>query len=406
MTTVKDINMPNTFSLLNNFRSSIFFLTLCFISLNTFSQEEKQESDHDFEHFKELFTFHPNKKAAAADSTLYASKFIVAPVVSYSPETSLALGVGAKYLFKFKGSGDETRTSNMPISLRYTLNNQFILFSGFEVFTNQEKWVIEGNIRFQNFPQLYYGIGRDTPESNEEQYDFVQALIEPIFLKQTVKHLFVGAGFRYNYIFNTSFKDNGLLAADRPSGYKGSTSAGAELAALYDSRNNILNADNGWYVELTHGFYEKALGGTHKFELTRFDIRHFISLSKKTRDILAFQVLGHFSTGDVPLSELAQFGSGEILRGYREGRYLDRHLIAGQVEYRKSFKNSRWGAVAFVGTGDITNEVENFKIGNLRPNFGVGLRFLLDREENLNVRFDWGFGQDTNNVYLNLSEAF
>ncbi|WP_010522300.1 BamA/TamA family outer membrane protein [Aquimarina agarivorans] len=377
-----------------------FFLLFFLVQTST------QVFSQDFERIKEFFTFYPNKKKAEQDSTLYKSKFIVAPIVSFSPETSLAFGAGAKYLFKFQGSGKETRTSNMPVSLRYTLNNQFILFSGFEMFTNQEKWVIEGNALVKNFPQLFYGIGRDTPESNEEQFDFVQALIEPIFLKQTVKYLFVGAGFRYNHIFDAGFERGKLLDSTRPSGYNGSTSAGAEVAVLYDSRNNILNADNGWYLEFTHGFYGKALGGTHEFELTRFDIRHFLSVSKKTRDVLAFQVLGHFSSGDVPLLELAQFGSGEILRGYREGRYLDRHLLAGQVEYRKSFKNSRWGAVAFLGTGDVTNSIEGFKIGNLRPNFGVGLRFLLDREENLNVRFDWGFGKDTNNVYLNLSEAF
>ena len=48
----------------------------------------------------------------------------------------------------------------------------------------------------------------------------------------------------------------------------------------------------------------------------------------------------------------------------------------------------------------------NFQLKNVRPNFGVGLRFLLDRSEDLNMRFDWGFGDSSNNFYLNLSEAF
>lgn len=372
--------------------------------------QNESELDSDFKRYKELFTFHPNKKKAAKDSTLYASKFIVAPIVSFSPETSLALGAGAKYLFKFRGSGDETRTSNMPMSLRYTLNNQFILFSGFEIFTNQEKWVITGNIRFQNFPQLYYGIGRDTPKSNEEQYDFVQALFEPIVLKQVlVKHLFVGGGLRYNHIFNTELEENGLLETERPAGYNGSTSAGAEFAVLYDSRNNILNANNGWFLEFTHGFYGTALGGTQSFQLTRFDLRHFISLGKNKNsysDILGFQFVGHFSNGNVPINELAAFGGDKILRGYRKGRYLERHLLATQVEYRKKFKNSRWGAVAFLGTGGVTDDVSKFSLGNFRPNFGVGVRFLLDKDENLNVRLDWGVGDEKSNIYLNLSEAF
>lgn len=51
----------------------------------------------------------------------------------------LGAGVGAKYLFKMRQSGPETRTSNMPISAIYTIENQFFLFSGFEIFSNQER---------------------------------------------------------------------------------------------------------------------------------------------------------------------------------------------------------------------------------------------------------------------------
>ncbi|RZS92448.1 BamA/TamA family outer membrane protein [Aquimarina brevivitae] len=378
-------------------------LVLCLCSLSTLTAIGQE----DFEEFKEIFTFYPNKKAAAEDSTLYKSKFIAAPVISYAPETSLGFGIGAKYLFKFKGSGEETRTSNMPMTLQYTLKNQFIVYSGFEVFTNQEKWVIEGNLLFQNFPRLFYGLGRDTPDSNEETYNFYQLTVEPIFLKQLfARYLFIGAGFRYNHIYKTEIVADGLLDTNEPLGYDGSTSVGAEFAVLYDSRNNILNAQNGWYLEFTHGLYGQVLGGEYNFELTRFDIRHFIRTSKKTNDVLGFQFIGHFLHKDAPLSEYALFGSSEILRGYKEGRYIDRNLLAGQVEYRKNFKNSRFGLVAFVGAGDVYTSLNDFKFSNLRPNYGVGLRFLLDQKENLNLRFDWGFGDSTNNVYLNIAEAF
>lgn len=387
-----------------------FILMFVFSTSLIVSAQETNKFDKDLKKYKDLFTFHPNKKKASQDSTLYPSKFIVAPIVSFSPETSLAFGAGAKYLFKFAGSGDETRTSNMPMSFRYTLNNQFILFSGFEIFTNQEKWVITGNILFQNLPQLYYGIGRDTSKENEERFDFFQALVEPILQKQVLfDHFFVGAGIRYNRIFNVDINKTGLLDTNRPIGYNGSTSVGAEFAMLYDSRNNILNANRGWFLEFTHGIYRKSLGSTQNFELTRFDLRYFLSLSKQKdnySNILAFQIKTHFSNGDVPITELASFGGDKILRGYRKGRYLERHLIATQVEYRKQFKNTRWGAVVFVGGGDVGDKLSSFKLKNIRPNGGFGLRFLLDKEENLNVRADLGIGNEKANVYLNLSEAF
>lgn len=356
---------------------------------------------------KEFFTFYPNRAKAERDTTLYLQKFIAAPVVSFSPETNFAFGTGAKYLFKFAGSGEETRVSNMPLTLQYTLNNQFFLYSGFEIFTNQEKWVIEGNLLFQNYPRLFYGIGRDTPDTNKEQYDYYQFLFEPIFLKQMLtRYLFVGGGVRYNRIYNTDIVAGGVIDRTRPEGFDGSTSAGVEVAALYDSRNNVLNAQDGWYFELTHGEYFKILGGTNTFNLTRFDLRHYFDLTPKNDDILAFQFIGRFTRGDLPFSEYAFFGSSEIMRGYQEGRFVERDMLAGQVEYRKNFKDSRWGAVAFAGLGDVYNNVDQFTFGSLKPNYGLGARWKLDKSENLNIRLDWGFGNGTNSFYLGIAEAF
>jgi len=356
---------------------------------------------------KELFTFYPNKKAAAQDSTIYKQKFIAAPVVSYAPETNFAFGTGAKYLFKFNGSGDETRVSNMPITLQYTLNKQFFLFSGFEVFTNQEKWVIEGNLLFQNYPRLYYGMGNTTLKDAEEQYDYYQFLLEPIFLKQMfTRYLFIGAGFRYNHIYNTEFEPNGIIDTNRPDGFNGSTSVGAEVAALYDSRSNVLNAQDGWYLEFTYGQYAKVLGGTNTFNLTRIDLRHYINISKKNNDVLAFQFVGRFSRRNIPFSEFSFFGGSDIMRGYQEGRFVDRDLLATQVEYRKQFKNSRWGIVGFTGVGNVYNNAKQLQISRLKPNYGVGARFMIDKKENLNLRFDVGFGQRTNGFYLSIAEAF
>lgn len=378
---------------------SVIILFSFFINLNSNAQK--------LEELKEFFTFYPNRKAVEKDSTLYLQKFIAAPVVTFSPETNFAFGTGAKYLFKFNGSGEETRVSNMPVTVQYTLNNQFFVFSGFEIFTNQEKWVIEGNLLFQNYPRLYYGIGNNTRDSAEEVYENSQILFEPIFLKQAfTRYLFLGAGIRINHIFKTGFEEGGIIDQNRRDGFDGSTSVGAQVAALYDSRNNVLNAQNGWYLELTHGEYGKFLGGTNKFDLTRLDVRHFIEVSKKNNDVLAFQFVGSVSRRNIPFSEFAFLGSSEIMRGYREGRFVDRDLLATQVEYRKRFGDSRFGAVAFLGAGSVYNNVADFQFKTLKPSYGAGLRFMLDKSENLNIRFDWGVGNGTNEFYLGIAEAF
>ena len=355
--------------------------------------------------FVEFFTFHPNRRVAQQDSAVYPAKLILTPIIAYSPETSLEFGVGAKYLFKLRHSGPETRTSNIPVSLTYTLNNQVLVNSGYEIFFRQERYMLTGNLRFKFFPQRFYGIGRDTPEAAEEEYSFTQVLLEPILLKRVgFRYLFLGAGVRYNRVSNLTFEEDSALEESDISGSLGSTSVGGELALVYDSRDNILTAHRGWYAELTHGFYGKVLGGTHRFQLSRIDIRKFVPLSKR-RDVLAFQLLASFSFEDVPLSELSALGGSEIMRGYYEGRYLDNHLLAFQAEYRfRLFQ--RLGAVVFAGAGDVARQVGDFSFGNLRPSLGAGLRFLIDDTEDLNLRLDYGLGSRTQNYYLKVGEAF
>ncbi|WP_231959448.1 hypothetical protein [Nonlabens sp. Hel1_33_55] len=99
-------------------------------------------------------------------------------------------------------------------------------------------------------------------------------------------------------------------------------------------------------------------------------------------------------------------GSSEIMRGYREGRFIDRDLVAAQAEYRKTFKDSRIGAVAFIGTGNVYRNIDEFQFKDLKPNYGFGVRYKLDESENLNIRLDWGFGRGTNEIYLGIAEAF
>ena len=188
-------------------------------------------------------------------------------------------------------------------------------------------------------------------------------------------------------------------------GSLGSRSIGGEFAIVYDSRSNLLNPNKGWYVEFTFGTYNKAFGSTHNFQLTRLDLRKYWNLSDEHWEVVALQLKTHFASEGAPLSEMAFFGSEEIMRGFYEGRFIERNLIAFQMEYRRRIYG-RLGGVVFAGLGDVNERLEDFTFSNLRPSIGVGLRFQLDKRENLNLRFDTGFGKGANNYYLNIAEAF
>jgi len=358
----------------------------------------------------DFFEFTLNEKAIAHDSTLFENKIVLAPVATYEPATSVGLGIGAKFLFKLKGSGPETRTSNLPLSLQYTLKNQFIFYSGYTVFFNQEKYLLKGNLIYSKYPVSYYGIGSRTPEEGAVDISYQNILVEPLLLKKFYKNLFIGGGIRYNAIYQTRLKEeiHGLPEGSSLQDSLGSTSAGVELAITYDSRDNVLNALNGNFLEFTHGVYGKVAGGTHKFMLSKLNFRQYFQLHPERLNALALEWYTRITWGDAPPLELSSLGGPELLRGFQDGRFRDKMAFFAQAEYRWQALE-RIGFVFFGGVGDVVNDLDRIQSANLKYSVGTGFRLKIVKSENLNIRFDFALGlgkEPDRNFYLGIAEAF
>jgi len=59
-----------------------------------------------------------------------------------------------------------------------------------------------------------------------------------------------------------------------------------------------------------------------------------------------------------------------------------------------------------MGFGGVAPTIDKFSFDTMRPAVGVGLRFLIDPKEDLNLRLDFGFGQGSNSYYFKIAEAF
>lgn len=343
------------------------------------------------------------------DSLGFQTKAVFSPIAYYEPNTSLGLGVGAKFLFKPKGAGPETRTSNIPVAFSYTLNNQLFLSSGYTIFFPEEQWLVRGNLDYRDFPQSYYGIGNRTAEEDKLEIGYQQLLVEPLLLRRVgQRELFIGGGFRYNRFYNTELEQE---FGELPKGTNlqdslGSTSAGVELAITFDNRDNVLNARRGIFAEFTQGFYGTALGGTSSFQLSKLDLRHYQALGAK--QLIATNLFTRYAWRDAPVQELSSLGGPSLLRGFQEGRFRDRLALFLQAEYRwQTWK--RAGFVGFAGAGQVADVMQNITLTDLRYSVGIGLRVVIVPSENLNLRLDYafGFGQSSDNgFYLGISEAF
>ncbi len=382
--------------------SVLFILMLGFFSSSLQAQEIIESIANIFE-----FDIGPER----TDSTFKHAKMVLAPIVSFEPTTSWGFGIGSKFLFKPFGAGADTRTSNIPLSVQYTLNNQFIAFSEYTIFFPHETYLLKGNIGFSKFPIGYFGIGSETSDENQVDISFNNFLFEPLFLRQITPNFFVGGGWRYN-----SFKKLKLLEAvigdEEEALFRdslGSVSSGLEIAATFDSRDNVLNAGEGIFAEFTHGFYNKSFGSSSAFMLTKLNFRKYWTISaRRPNDVLAIELYTRMSWNDTPVLELSSLGGPELLRGFREGRFRDRYAFFTQVEYRWQALE-RIGFVFYGGMGEVTDKVSNLNLKNAKFSLGTGLRLKIVKSENLNIRIDYALGLGSirdQNFYLGIAEAF
>ena len=343
-----------------------------------------------------------------ADTNRFQPRIVMAPIVYYEPRTSFGFGVGARLLFKPKNAGPEVRTSNIPIGISYTLNNQVFFTSGYTIFFPEEKWLFRGNLNYIDFPQGFYGVGNFTTEEDRLEITYQRLLVEPLLLRRIKPGIFLGAGLRYDVFYGTELLE---ATEDLPEGFDlqdelGSTAVGGELAFSYDKRDNVINATQGLLIEFTQGFYGEFLGGTHDFRLSKFDLRSYRRLNPK--QVVGGQFFTRYAGGDSPVQELSGLGGQELLRGYPEDRFRDRLAVFAQAEWRWQALQSI-GVVGFGGLGRVAADVRELSFDGMYYSLGAGLRIAIIPAENINLRIDVarGFGSvDDFGFYLGLGEAF
>ena len=189
-------------------------------------------------------------------------------------------------------------------------------------------------------------------------------------------------------------------------GTMGSTNLGLGLGVLYDNIHNAMNPREGLYSEWAFLNYSTSAGSDFDFTTYIVDNRIYHPLQENT--VLAVQLYGQFTSGNPPFNMLSLVGGESLMRGYYLGRYRDKSLLAGQIEYRIlpfSF-SKRFGASAFLATGQVFGDSRPFTWRRLLPAGGAGLRFLLFPDKDIYARFDLAFTQEGRGIYISIGEAF
>lgn len=336
-----------------------------------------------------------------------SGKLVVYPMAAYAPETSWELGFASLYIFKAKGN-PENRLSEISGLTFFTLENQYGLWFDHAIYSDQSKWFFLGRIRVQSFPLKYHGIGMDTPEDYLALVDANQILIKERVLREIKKDFYIGLETDFQRMSRVDFRPSEAGPNfDLPLGYEGSTNLGLGLGLVYDNRHNVLNVRKGFFAELAYLNYNEAWS-TFGFEGITADTRIFRPIGKN--NVLAWQAIGQFYSGNVPFNQLSLLGGDSMMRGYYLGRFRDKNQIATQLEFRMlplplGF-SKRIGAAVFAGTGTVFPDFSRAAINKVVWSAGGGLRFLLFPKKDIYTRFDVAFTEEGSGFYLFIGEAF
>ncbi len=336
-------------------------------------------------------------------------------VPSYSPELEFLVSAGGLYSFKSQKEDLLLDRSTLPFAVGYSSNGSLQVTAKLTFYGKQDKIRAIGEFWLKDMPDNYWGVGyangisreiSDSTTSYQRQWwKFYYKLV-----RRLGKYTYAGPIMDLS---GTKASDLNPLMENDPEIMEFGPdirNSGLGFAIQYDSRDLIVNAYHGWYLDLSTIFYGEFLGGEQTFQSVEIDYRQYKNMGKERRT-LAWQIKSRFTFGEVPWSDLSQLGTPFDLRGYRWGRFRDQAMLFGLLEYRHMFNRkrpnkkgslkSKSGFAAWIGTGSVGTG-----IGELHwlPNYGVGYRF--ETQTRMNVRVDYGFGRDSNAIYVTFNEAF
>jgi hypothetical protein len=322
------------------------------------------------------------------------------PIFFYSPETGMAGGAAALLIYH---DSVAPRASSVTGDVIYTQKKQIIVeLSGDQYFSDGTYRLLSG-ILFQKYPNKFFGTGNATASVNEENYTPRTFLLKASLYASIFSRVNIGPTIRYETTSMSEVEPGKLIASGAITGSNGGVSSGLGFVANWDSRDNTFAAYSGSFYQMTLLFNQRAFGSDYNYSDVQFDFRNFFELAPG--HVLAFQAGGEFMGGDVPFQNLVRFGGQNLLRGYFDGRYRDKHGVAIQAEYRLPVW-WRFGLVGFAGIAQVADRISHLGLGRFWFAGGAGVRFAWNPEERVNLRLDYGIGNNSDGIYITVTEAF
>lgn len=334
--------------------------------------------------------------AAPADTSIVdrvlGGNWLVLPFVSYAPDTKLSVGLLAGYY---------QAESSVQSTLLVTQKRQLVVQVAPEWYVREGRWRLLGDLQAAHFPNTFYGIGGDTPDTAAEDYTDRYVLVDGTVQRRLRPHLRAGPRLYLRVGTVTEPDSGGAIADGRVPGAESTVTVGLGGTVQWDARDNRYYPTTGTYAALRATLHSAAWGSDYTFGRVETDLRAYRPLGI---GVLAGQLYTEAVAGTGPFQLLPLLGGPDRLRGYREGRLRDDVYWTAQAEYRMPLF-WRFKATAFAALGEVGPRIGPTLARDVEAAVGVGGRLRLT-DDGVHGRVDLAYSPTGIEFYLSLGEAF
>jgi len=334
------------------------------------------------------------------------------PGVGYSLQTGFAAviqGIAGFYTSKMP----DANQSSIESSFNYTQLKQILFPIQGNLWLADNKYNIQTDWRYLQFPQMTYGLGGYSSLNNGYFFDYSNIRAYTTIYREVAKDALFGIGYDFDYIWDMHevSPPKGDETDLEKYGFKGTSySSGLTANFLYDTRRNSINPAGGNFLNIVYRPNPVALGSTNTWQSLVIDTRKYIPIPN-THSLLAFWSYDWLTlSGNPPYALLPNTGGDPYAntgRGYTEGRFRGRNMLYLESEYRFGItKNGFLGGVVFSNIETFSEQNTN-QFARYYPGFGAGLRIKFNKFSRTNVCLDYALGVDgSRGVFINLGEVF
>jgi hypothetical protein len=279
--------------------------------------------------------------------------FVVAPLPIASPALGSGIVPVFAYIFPFNRNDKTSPASTIGAAGLVTDNGSRAFALAGQLYFKEDTYRTTVGFARGNLDYSLYGLGNGDSQLKLPLNQTGQAFFGE-FLRRLWWRFFLGPRFfRGSSIITLVPSDMGNVPLPPDLGlYTGLTALGFHLER--DTRPSRFYPTTGTLFDFAADFFSQGLGSKYSFQTYQLTFNKYWSLSKS--QVLAYNSFGCATGGQPPFYGNCIYGTQNELRGYTAGRYLDRYMLATQLEYRLALPK-RFGVVGFGGLGEVQPDI-------------------------------------------------